>query len=151
MMIDNNINSNIDIDTTDNEFHLELIYDKQLNNMYDLEIDQYDLEDRLAEILERGFNSEEFDSMIDDDNYITSVTVVHTTNTDDYICTDVTVQLEEEVDIEVVEEFVQNNLYAIMPEYDEVETWEQRYENAPKKINVDDAILILSDIKVEGV
>lgn len=147
-MIDNNINNNIDMD---NEFHLELIYDKQLNNMYDLEIDQYDLEDRLAEILERGFNSEEFDSMIDDDNYITSVTVVHTTNTDDYICTDVTVQLEEEVDIEVVEEFVQNNLYAIMPESDEVETWEQRYENAPKQINVEDAILILSDIKVEGV
>ena len=150
MMIDNNINNNIDIDM-DNEFHLELIYDKQLNNMYDLEIDQYDLEDRLAEILERGFNSEEFDSMIDDDNYITSVTVVHTTNTDDYICTDVTVQLEEEVDIEVVEEFIQNNLYAIMPESDEVETWEQRYENAPKQINVEDAILILSDIKVEGV
>lgn len=150
MMIDNNINNNIDI-AMDNEFHLELIYDKQLNNMYDLEIDQYDLEDRLAEILERGFNSEEFDSMIDDDNYITSVTVVHTTNTDDYICTDVTVQLEEEVDIEVVEEFVQNNLYAIMPESDEAETWEQRYENAPKQINVEDAILILSDIKVEGV
>ena len=149
-MIDNNINNNIDIDM-DNEFHLELIYDKQLNNMYDLEIDQYDLEDRLAEILERGFNSEEFDSMIDDDNYITSVTVVHTTNTDDYICTDVTVQLEEEVDIEVVEEFIQNNLYAIMPESDEVETWEQRYENAPKQINVEDAILILSEVKVEGV
>lgn len=147
-MIDNNINNNIDMD---NEFHLELIYDKQLNNMYDLEIDQYDLEDRLAEILERGFNSEEFDSMIDDDNYITSVTVVHTTNTDDYICTDVTVQLEEEVDIEVVEDFIQNNLYAIMPESEEVETWEQRYENAPKQINVEDAILILSDIKVEGV
>ena len=147
-MIDNNITNNIDMD---NEFHLELIYDKQLNNMYDLELDQYDLEDRLAEILERGFNSEEFDSMIDDDNYITSVTVVHTTNTDDYICTDVTVQLEEEVDIEVVEEFIQNNLYAIMPESDEVETWEQRYENAPKQINVEDAILILSEIKVEGV
>ena len=150
MMIDNNINNNIDIDM-DNEFHLELIYDKQLNNMYALEIDQYDLEDRLAEILEREFNSEEFDSMIDDDNYITSVTVVHTTNTEDYICTDVTVQLEEEVDIEVVEEFVQNNLYAIMPESDEVETWEQRYENAPKQLNVEDAILILSDVKVEGV
>ena len=150
MMIDNNINNNIDI-AMDNEFHLELIYDKQLSNMYDLEIDQYDLEDRLAEILERGFNSEEFDSMIDDDNYITSVTVVHTTNTDDYICTDVTVQLEEEVDVEVVEEFIQNNLYAIMPESDEVETWEQRYENAPKQINIEDAILILSDIKVEGV
>ena len=150
MMIDNNINNNIDI-AMDNEFHLELIYDKQLNNMYDLELDQYDLEDRLAEILERGFNSEEFDSMIDDDNYITSVTVVHTTNTDDYICTDVTVQLEEEVDVEVVEEFIQNNLYAIMPESDEVETWEQRYENAPKQINVEDALLILSDIKVEGV
>lgn len=148
MMIDNNITNNIDMD---NEFHLELIYDKQLNNMYDLELDQYDLEDRLAEILERGFNSEEFDSMIDDDNYITSVTVVHTTNTDDYICTDVTVQLEEEVDIEVVEEFIQNNLYAIMPESDEVETWEQRYENAPKQINVEDALLILSEIKVEGV
>lgn len=150
MMIDNNITNNIDI-AMDNEFHLELIYDKQLSNMYDLEIDQYDLEDRLAEILERGFNSEEFDSMIDDDNYITSVTVVHTTNTDDYICTDVTVQLEEEVDVEVVEEFIQNNLYAIMPESDEVETWEQRYENAPKQINVEDAILILSEIKVEGV
>ena len=149
-MIDNNITNNIDI-AMDNEFHLELIYDKQLSNMYDLEIDQYDLEDRLAEILERGFNSEEFDSMIDDDNYITSVTVVHTTNTDDYICTDVTVQLEEEVDVEVVEEFIQNNLYAIMPESDEVETWEQRYENAPKQINVEDAILILSEIKVEGV
>ena len=148
MMIDNNITNNIDMD---NEFHLELIYDKQLNNMYDLELDQYDLEDRLAEILERGFNSEEFDSMIDDDNYITSVTVVHTTNTDDYICTDVTVQLEEEVDVEVVEEFIQNNLYAIMPESDEVETWEQRYENAPKQINVEDAILKLSENKVEGV